>query len=236
MDTYETFVLSDTHMCHDKPFIHGARGFSSVEEHDETIIRRWNETVTNPNDVVWVLGDYALGDRARGLGYLSRLTGRKRLIIGNHDRCFSAGSSVTGHDYVAEYMDAGFEIVLPWTMIRLPAVRKNQGGRKVLLSHFPYDGDHTGVDRHAQARLRDEGSILVHGHTHGTYTLSRSSQGTLQVHVGVDSHASQGAPINLRTVAQWVEDVETKTVKVPKDSVLSWSTDTNRFIPDNTRN
>lgn len=53
---------------------------------DDGLIDRWNRGV-GPDDVVWVLGDYAMGDRSHGLGYLSRLAGKKRLVTGNHDDC-----------------------------------------------------------------------------------------------------------------------------------------------------
>ena len=45
------------------------------------------------------------------------------------------------------------------------------GDRTVLLSHFPYEGDHTTEERATQFRLRDEGLWLVHGHTHLTNRL-----------------------------------------------------------------
>ena len=57
----------------------------------------------------------------------------------------------------------------------------------MLLSHFPYDGDHTTTDREQQYRLRDLGLPIVHGHTHAAKIVTRSQEGTLQVHVGWDT-------------------------------------------------
>lgn len=58
------------------------------------IISRWNETVDH-DDEVWVLGDYAMGDRNRGLGYLSRMNGTQYMVTGNHDRCSPEDSWLT---------------------------------------------------------------------------------------------------------------------------------------------
>lgn len=57
----------------------------TLEAHDEALIRRWNEKVT-PEDQVYVLGDFALGDRSRVPGIRKRLNGRITLILGNHDK------------------------------------------------------------------------------------------------------------------------------------------------------
>jgi calcineurin-like phosphoesterase family protein len=53
-----------------------------VAEMDETIVERWNATV-GPKDIVDVLGDVVINRRA--LTTLSRLNGRKRLRMGNHE-------------------------------------------------------------------------------------------------------------------------------------------------------
>ena len=174
----EVFFTADLHFGHARIVELANRPFASVEEMDEALIANWNAVVRRPDDLVWVLGDYALGDRRKALGYLDRLNGRKMLVAGNHDKCFLGSSD--GWKHIGEYQSAGFEIVVPWARIKLP-------GRKVLLSHFPYDGDSAGEDRHPGARLRDEGEPLVHGHVHEMFTLRRSAAtGAVQLNVGVD--------------------------------------------------
>ena len=58
------------------------RPFSSVEEMDEDMIENWNSSVED-GDKVYHLGDVAIP--RVGLKTLSRLSGRKVLIRGNHD-------------------------------------------------------------------------------------------------------------------------------------------------------
>ena len=178
---------SDTHFLH--AMVARLRGFESSEEHDETVIGRWNELV-RPDDLVWHLGDVGLGNEARVLEQAARLNGRKQLITGNHDPCWPGHRDSRKHQ--RRWLEV-FESVQAFARIRID-------GRPVLLSHFPYEGDHTGEDRATQYRLRDEGTWLVHGHTHltnrlGTYRHWLSFMGAapggnwrgLEVHAGLDA-------------------------------------------------
>lgn len=78
------FVTADTHFGHKKilEFESVHRPFKTIEEHDEELIRRWNEVV-GPKDTVWHLGDVLFGQEA--FKTLGRLNGNKKLIMGNHD-------------------------------------------------------------------------------------------------------------------------------------------------------
>lgn len=86
------FLISDTHFMHSNMLkftddkgnlIRGSR-FQSISQHDEYMIQQWNETV-HPHDIIYHLGDVYMGDPIRADLILSRLMGRKRLILGNHD-------------------------------------------------------------------------------------------------------------------------------------------------------
>jgi len=80
-----TYVTSDLHFCHDREFIYKPRGFDSIYDMEEKIIENWNNKV-NDDDIVYVLGDFALGmDEHRLNNIISRLKGNIKLIIGNHD-------------------------------------------------------------------------------------------------------------------------------------------------------
>ena len=77
------FVTSDLHLGHSKDFVYGVRGFGSVEEMNEAIIKRWNEVVDEEDDV-YVLGDLVMGPEVN-LQMLRRLNGWLHIIRGNHD-------------------------------------------------------------------------------------------------------------------------------------------------------
>lgn len=79
------YVTSDTHFNHDKPFLYEPRGFSSIQEMNETLVKNWNETVSK-NDIVYVLGDFFLGtDYDFIKDTIEKLNGNIYLILGNHD-------------------------------------------------------------------------------------------------------------------------------------------------------
>ena len=78
------FFTSDTHFGHQRSFLWEPRGFNSIEEHDETIIKNWNEVV-GPEDEVYHLGDVMLNNNEYGLECIKRLNGKIHLILGNHD-------------------------------------------------------------------------------------------------------------------------------------------------------
>lgn len=89
------WVTSDTHFQHanllrfkdrNNNLVRGSL-FSTVEEHDEHLIDRWN-AVVKPGDKVYHLGDVVMG-ATQGRGWFKknwpRLNGSKRLVVGNHD-------------------------------------------------------------------------------------------------------------------------------------------------------
>ena len=100
------FVISDTHFGHEKILQFktadgsNLRTFSCVEEMDEYMVERWNSVVT-PSDIVYHLGDVYFG---KGHVHLSRLNGKKRLVLGNHD------------NVKAEALTKNFQKILLWRM------------------------------------------------------------------------------------------------------------------------
>lgn len=78
------WLTGDTHFGHKKLLLlEPTRAFDSVEEHDEELVRRWNDAV-KPKDTVWHLGDVLFGTALFDI--LPRLNGIKRLVMGNHDQ------------------------------------------------------------------------------------------------------------------------------------------------------
>lgn len=79
------YFTSDLHIGHDKEFLWGNRGFSSIEEHDTEIIKRWN-SIVKPEDNVYILGDLCMGGNEYEWNRVYKvLNGTKFFINGNHD-------------------------------------------------------------------------------------------------------------------------------------------------------
>lgn len=170
------YFTSDLHLCHAK--VAEIRGFATTAEHDARIATSW-AAVVKPHDQVWVLGDLTGGGHLdEALALIAALPGEKHLILGNHDQAHPMHRD--SHRKMARYFPT-------FTSVQLHA-RKSIGGLRVMLSHYPYDGDHTDTDRDTQWRLRDCGTPILHGHTHSEFSLTNSTfAGTVQVHVGWDA-------------------------------------------------
>ena len=79
------YFTSDLHFGHDRAFIYEPRGFKSVQEMNDTLLKNWNDTV-NKDDDIYVLGDFFLGtDYEYIREALDNLNGRIHLVTGNHD-------------------------------------------------------------------------------------------------------------------------------------------------------
>jgi len=92
----KVYFTSDLHLGH-KNIIkfsgeHGRQG-SNSKEHDEWIHDSWN-SIVKKRDMVWVLGDVAMGRPGTkdepgsgwdNLAKVGKLNGNKKVILGNHD-------------------------------------------------------------------------------------------------------------------------------------------------------
>lgn len=153
---------------------------SWVPEMNEGIVRLWNSQV-DPGDIVFVIGDVAMGKVAETIEYVRRLNGRKVLVMGNHDRPHpimhkSDEKTAEWHDV---YTDVGFE------RISMGFVH-DFDGVTAQVSHFPYEGDHTEEERYGAYRPPNMGLPLVHGHVHDAWDTNG-----VQYNVGIDAWNGQ---------------------------------------------
>lgn len=193
------WFTSDTHFGHKRIIELCNRPFADVEEMNEAVVNNWNSVVAH-DDEVYHLGDVALGPWVEWDSILTRLNGYKILVIGNHDRIFGAEKQKMRDRFTPLYNGWFDEVYSGITGLPLA------NGTAVNLSHFPYDGDSHDGDRFTDYRLEDDGTVLVHGHTHLNQIISRSKRGTLQVHVGQD--AFNYTPVSEEQVITVIESQE----------------------------
>ena len=98
-----TLLISDTHFNHDNIKTYCDR----PDDFTELLIHNW-VTRVRPQDTVIHLGDFGIGPDKGIKEILARLTGRKILIRGNHDR---------GHS-CSWWMDNGFDFACDAMMYR----------------------------------------------------------------------------------------------------------------------
>lgn len=168
-----TWFTADLHFGHRNIIDYCRRPFPDVDSMNRALVEHWNDPV-DPDDTVWVLGDFALGTISETLPIAAELHGRMVLVTGNHDRCWS-GHGARAEGWTERYLDAGFEEIVQGTT---PAV---VGGFPVVMCHFPYVGDSHDHDRFTEHRPADTGEWLLHGHVH-----DRWSQNGRMINVGVD--------------------------------------------------
>lgn len=99
------FFIADTHFGHKNIIKYCNRPFKDTEEMDATLIKNWNNTVSK-EDKVFILGDFAFGDKNVIKKYCNALNGRKVLIMGNHDK-----------KSVNTLIDCGFSEVIKYPIV-----------------------------------------------------------------------------------------------------------------------
>jgi len=167
---HRRYMLADLHLFHEK--VWNLRGVSMEDPQEHLDLVRSRVLALPPGSTLYLLGDITSGSAGalnKALPFLRSLAEHVHLVLvnGNHEPWHP------GHDrspqarrrWAAE-LAATFWDVTESVSFSVPDVTAFDGHRRVLLSHFPYEGDHTEVDRMGQWRLPDLGAWLIHGHTH----------------------------------------------------------------------
>lgn len=157
------YLTSDLHFGHDREFVWKVRGFNSVQEMNETIVNRWNEIISD-NDDIYVLGDVMLGS-AENAKYIAQLKGKIHIALGNHDT--DSRKEIYKHlPNVVEIADVGIKI----------KYKKYH----FVLTHFPM------LTGNLEKESLKQMSLNLYGHTHQTSNFYYDMP--YMYHVGVDSH------------------------------------------------
>lgn len=162
------WFTSDLHFGHANVIAYSNRPFSSVQEMNRELVRRYNSLVS-PRDTVMFVGDVFFLSVEEAKTVLASMHGRKILVRGNHDKSAAAMARV------------GFDVVVDSATLEL-------SGHTVRVSHYPYrsqahPGDFEKVTKAGlEFPVRRPGEALIHGHKHSTNRREGRA-----VHVGVDA-------------------------------------------------
>ena len=192
------FFTSDLHFSHERIIEMCNRPFVSVDDMNETMIRNHNNMVS-PNDVVYFMGDVAMGKLADSLPLVARMNGQKTLILGNHDRpspCYHHKNEEKRREWVHTY-DQYFQHIVE--TMEMPF---GPNGEMVLMHHFPYADpgyvDHAYEGRYQEFQPKDNGMPLFCGHVHNSFKVKKTAKGTPVINVGVDVWGF--APVSIETL------------------------------------
>lgn len=180
------YFTSDTHFSHNRSFLYEPRGFSSIEEHDETIIENWNKTV-KPEDIVYLLGDLMLNDNESGIKKLNQLQGKIYYIRGNH--CTDSRCELYKN---TNMIPLSGDFYTSWA-----AVQKINGFN-FYLSHYPTMTSYL----ENMAPLKQH-LINLHGHTHSKNKFYQDIP--FMYNVALDAH--NNTPVSFDEI---ISDIEAK--------------------------
>ena len=181
------FFTSDTHFGHSKIIDYCKRPFSSIEEHDKTLIQNWNNVV-GQDDTVFHLGDFAYGNSQFVSNIIKQLNGNIILIKGNHDL---RNMNPTLYNIFSDVVYQARILIDKQT---------------VYLNHFPFL-----CFEHGDINLyKDNYSIQLFGHVHSGPLTSSEDVNRLnilfptQYDVGVDNNSF--TPISFGEVEQIITE------------------------------
>ena len=158
-----------------------------IEKHDKWLINRWNEQVQR-GDVVYILGDFCLGNSIRTERILSQLHGKKFLIRGNHDKsCNGLERYFVGvYDIKEAKFDHG----------QFPFIKDGETFC-VEMCHYPM----------VTWNRRPHGTVNLHGHVHGTLDQQNKDSKELRLDVGLDGAMANYHLISLEDIYSYFREI-----------------------------
>jgi len=158
------WFTADTHFGHKMILEHCNRPFDTIHEHDQELVRRWNDVVCAA-DTIYHLGDFAYRSKS---GYVQEiiqsLNGNLVLVPGGHD--------FTRANRRAWVRETGVEVGA-----RHPLLHIEEGGVTYALSHWPMK----------TWWRRRFGAKQLHGHCHSKTPVTALFANPNRLDVGVDA-------------------------------------------------
>lgn len=143
----KVFFTADTHFNHTNIIYYCDRPYKDASHMNESLIENWNQLV-DTESLIFILGDFAYGDKRDWENLLGRLHGRKFLIKGNHDR----SNCIPSHKFLEVH--EGFAKIY---------VKDPDSHREIILCHYPMlSWEHS-----------HKGSWQLYGHWHGSKVRKR---------------------------------------------------------------
>lgn len=179
------YITSDLHFFHNRDFIYKARGFETVGQMNNIIVKNWNNIVT-PEDDVYILGDLMLGGTDKitdGISYILSLQGKLHIVRGNHDT------------------DKRWELykTLPNVVELENSIYLNYNKYHFYLSHYASITSNNDYDKPLRARL-----LNLCGHIHTKDKWCDFDKGYIY-HCELDAHDCK--PISIDTI---IEDFKSR--------------------------
>lgn len=189
-DAANIWFTSDTHFGHANIIQYTNRPYDTVEEMNNSLIANWNKYI-KPDDIVYHLGDFCLGDIDEFLNYVKQLNGNIYILeyAWHHDKRWLSEyytealmQSYSQLSKMPQLLDS--MVVLELIDCKINNSKYNQ---KITLCHYPlleWEAKHYGTWH-----------LYGHIHTQGLYKHTNQS-----MDVGVDN--TEFKPISLKQVIE----------------------------------
>lgn len=208
MERKGIYFTSDLHIGHANCLVFDKRPFKDLDAMHEVLVNNYNSTVKD--EICYFLGDMGLGSSEILKNVISRMSGTKVLILGNHDKGVEAMYKI------------GFDVVLYGATMQI-------AGERVTLSHCPLlgvyrekltdmTGSQTGENWHGENRLKqrifttaNEGQFHIHGHIHSPNGGKSQKILGRQFDVGVVANVYK--PVNITVIESWITKTKMEEAK-----------------------
>lgn len=164
------WFTADQHFGHANIIKFCERPFATVEEMDAALIANWNKVV-KPEDTVYHLGDFTLGDQVAAQKYFTQLNGNICILSNpwHHDKRWIV-------NYPDMYTRTG-EIDI-WPALIVAEMPHGEGHpHAITLCHYPL----------AEWDRKHYGAWHLHGHSHGKHKSEGMIGQNFIFDVGVDN-------------------------------------------------
>lgn len=159
------FFTADNHFGHSNIIQYTNRPFNSVVEMDRVMINNWNAMI-GPDDIVFHLGDFCLGDNDKAKEYFSKLNGLIFILNTHfhHDKYWLPKEiSFLEADIYSNFNNgrggAAVKFLPPIEVLEFEELGDGKHPLVIVLCHYPL----------AVWDRKHYGSIHLHGHNHGRY-------------------------------------------------------------------
>lgn len=160
-------------------------------KHDAWLINLWN-SIVKKEDIVYILGDFCLGTKAKTEYILNKLHGKKYLIRGNHDK--SCNGLERYFEWVGDIKEAKF------CRDQYPFIKEKEPFC-IEMCHFPM----------VTWNRRPHGTVHLHGHCHGSIDKMNRDMEELRVDVGLDGDLANYNFLSLETIYEYFCSIREKS-------------------------
>jgi calcineurin-like phosphoesterase family protein len=191
----KTWISGDHHFGHANIIKYCNRPFKDVEEMDDELCSIWNSHVA-PEDVVYHLGDFTLGNSELASYYFQRLNGTI-FVLGNpwhHDARWLDYDDIQHVTEFSTKSSVFVRILLPVTVLEDISMNADGNGIPAVLCHYAFEI----WDR------KHYGALHFHGHSHGELPKVYN-----RLDVGIDSAyklVGEYRPFELEEACKWASE------------------------------